>query len=928
MDRMLKKLCLKSLALALGLSMPVLSSQAQGVVDTTSTGSSRIYLGDTIEKYPTVNLKNSFTGVIPGLFVTEKSGMTGLRYNWENCILTIRGTDTRQYIVDGVILDQPSEIQLGADEIESITLVSDVVDKLRFGPSVSDGAVYIKTLKGMPRGRSIRFGVESGVDLVDRFPAWVTGVDYARLNNQARTNSGYETLFTPQDMDWLKYKDPYSLTHPNVDWKNLLVRDFRTMTKANFSIRGGGERVRYAGSLSYANHGDIYKVTSNAYYNRLNAKMNLEVDVNDWIGLEFNFLAGYTSRLSPFSSYKGRSTPYEMPTLMSLVTTVPSTEFPIYLDVNPETGKYNYAVTQKFGTHPYATFAETGYYNEESRSGLTNAKLHLDFSGFAPGLKSETMIAYNIYYFTMKGQSSDYMAYIYDPVTEERGATTHVGDSQSEKSSYGAGYLQDIQFYEKLYWDYAAGGHKVNLAATYLRRNEAASTSSSYNLVQNYIVEAKYNYADKYFVELIGNCAGSSALKRGNRYGFFPAIGAGWIASNEDFLKDSRVVDFLKFRAQAGIIGNTFASENQFLWEGTYSKGDAINFGPNQTTNSDWLGQGNQSSVTTTTVDRYQNHDLEWTRTYELSAGVDMMLFDRLSLGFTYFDRYLDGKVANVGNLLPDFFGVTTRYENALDYRYFGEEFNINWSDRIGDFGYSVGGYLIHQNSILMKGNSSYAYDYLNPEGKSVGAIFGYRYLGKYESLQDIDESPLNTLDNVKVGDLKYADINKDGQVDANDRYMIGNSTPKLLYSISLHLSYRNFDLTLVGTGKAFFDTMLTNEYFWNGWGDNNYSAFVRDNIGGRYPNLSYEKSNNNFVNSSFWMEKGDFFKIQNAEFGYRFDFKRNNRIGISSLRLFLRGANLATFSRIKDVDPEAIDAGVTDYPLFRTVTAGFNVNF
>jgi hypothetical protein len=187
-------------------------------------------------------------------------------------------------------------------------------------------------------------------------------------------------------------------------------------------------------------------------------------------------------------------------------------------------------------------------------------------------------------------------------------------------------------------------------------------------------------------------------------------------------------------------------------------------------------------------VDRYQNHDLGWTKTYELSAGFDLTLYDRLSVGFTYFDRYLDGKVADVGNMLPDFFGVTTRYENVLDYRYSGEELNINWSDRIGDLSYSVGGYLIHQNNVLKKGNSSYAYEYLNPEGKSLGAIFGYKYMGKYESLQDIDESPVNTLDNVKVGDLKYADINDDNVY--LDGYLSGDMLDRLYISLNEYFDF------------------------------------------------------------------------------------------------------------------------------------------
>ena len=178
----------------------------------------------------------------------------------------------------------------------------------------------------------------------------------------------------------------------------------------------------------------------------------------------------------------------------------------------------------------------------------------------------------------------------------------------------------------------------------------------------------------------------------------------------------------------------------------------------------------------------------------------------------------------------------------------------------------------------------------------------------------------------MQVGDLKYADLNDDGLIDSNDTRVIGNTTPKVNYSVSINLRYRNFDLTIVGTGRAGFDTALTNSWYWNGWGTDNYSTFVRDNIGGDYPRLAYVKSNNNFQNSSFWLRDGGYFKIQNVELGYNLRFRSQSVF--KGLRVFLRGANLCTISGIKDVDPENINSGVTEYPLYRTFTAGFKLSF
>ena len=180
--------------------------------------------------------------------------------------------------------------------------------------------------------------------------------------------------------------------------------------------------------------------------------------------------------------------------------------------------------------------------------------------------------------------------------------------------------------------------------------------------------------------------------------------------------------------------------------------------------------------------------------------------------------------------------------------------------------------------------------------------------------------------DKVQVGDLKYADLNDDDLIDSNDKRIVGNTNPKIDYAVSINLRYRNFDFTVVGTGRTSYQIAMTNNYFWNGWGTNTYSHFVRDNIGGDYPRLAYVKASNNFQDSDFWLRDGGFFKIQNIELGYNVHFRSQS--AVKGLRIFLRGANLCTISKIKDVDPENINAGVATYPLYRTFTAGFKFTF
>ena len=170
----------------------------------------------------------------------------------------------------------------------------------------------------------------------------------------------------------------------------------------------------------------------------------------------------------------------------------------------------------------------------------------------------------------------------------------------------------------------------------------------------------------------------------------------------------------------------------------------------------------------------------------------------------------------------------------------------------------------------------------------------------------------------IAVGDLYYKDVNGDGVIDTNDRTIIGNSKPDLRYWVNLNLGWKRLNLQVIGTGMFGGNISLSNDYFWSGWGDGNYSAFVRDNIGGAYPRLTYVKVNNNFLTSDFWLTSRTWFKIKDVILSYAFP----------KVTLYVKGQNLLTLTKVPYVDPENINSGVTEYPMFRTVTLGVKMTF
>lgn len=893
---------------------------------TAATGNASTYYEQDIDKYPTNDFRNSLTGVVAGLTVRELAGVPGMYYGGETArtALYVRGFSPA-YIVDGMPA-YITQLQLDPEEIESVTLVRDVADKALFGSRAANGVLHITTRRGLTRGRTIRFGFESGVSIVDRFPEWVDGVEYARLNNQARINSGYTPVYSDEAIAGFARKDPNDLQYPNVDYRSMMFTDTRPYYKANVSIDGGTQKLQYSSYIGYAGEGDIYKVGSKADFNRINVRTYLKAAITKDLDIDFGFAGGLTFRRQPRYGY-GSSATIEFENALSDVLTVPAVAFPLVVSRDEETGNTIYGVSSTYKDNPYASLTENGFSTDRGRSGVVNATLTYDLGSLVKGLKFQSYAGLNLFNMTRIGKNPDYTAVIYDPATGESVKTSHEGTQVSGKSNMGKWTHQGLYLHEKLSYEYRCDNHRVGASATYYLESVERSGNSFRERQQTLIGTFDYAYREKYLFQAVINYAGSSMFRPGKRFGVFPSFGLGWVISKEGFMEDVRWIDFLKLRGQAGILGHdTFGSQE--LYEDYYVKSSGIKFGP-YTTGYQWIGSTNAYQSYVNTISRLGNPDLTWEKRKEFSIGIDAIGFHRLSVEAGYYNALCDGIITDMSGTLPGIYGMDgiDTYENYNRIRYQGWEAALYWSDRIGEVHYTVGGSLSTTRGKYLRYNESVVYDYQKVTGTTLGAYRGYVCLGKFTSREEIEASPRQLFDDeVQVGDLKYADLNNDGLIDSNDTRVVGNTSPKVDYSVSINIRYRNFDLTVVGTGRAGCVTAMTNRYFWNGWSTGAISDFVRDNIGGDYPRLAYVKATNNFQASDFWLRDGGFFKIQNVELGYNVRFR--SRSAVKGLRIFLRGANLCTISGIKDVDPENVNAGVTTYPLYRTVTAGFKFTF
>lgn len=880
----------------------------------------------TLGIYPSGDLMNSFTGVVPGLWQTENYGRPGVRFNLTNCSLQVRAFTSPTYIVDGIVIPELTELQISPEEIESVEVVSDVLGKLKYGPEVARGAIVIKTLSGMKNGRMVQAGVEKGIEMIDRSPDWVSsGVEYANLNNLARSNAGYVTRFSDFALNEFSRSDPMDPGFPVVDWRSRMFKDTRSFARAHAFVRGGGESVQYSANLAAVDQGDIYAAGPVSDYKRFNAKMDLAVRINQRLDIKFGFIGIYGVRRTPLGKYGTIDNVSEFPSIWLRARNTPPVEYPLSLGTDEATGADIYPVSNAYPDHPYGSLVSSGFYRETSRTGITNAVVNYDLSFLLRGLKSQSRIGYNIFYLLRTGQGKDYLGYNYDAASWSSASSTHKGASESDESEFKTLYLQGLQFDEVLSWTHQEGKNAFDASFTYHRSNVAYNLQSSYHNQQNYILDGSWSYDRRYRAEIVANYAGTSSLRPGKRYALFPAAEFGWTLSREPWMSGIGWLDKLDITAGAGVIGNEIYGD-QFLWQSQYTKSAEITFGPYKL--DQWFGSNSWTTRASTLV-RAGNPNLDWEKLYEGNIGLRSRIFKRLELDATFWMTYRSGVVTDVSAVSPACFGVTTMYDNYNSYYYQGLELEARWWGNIGPVNCSVRAGAMLPSSRFVKYCENVPWENLRHDGRSTGMILGYDYLGRFGSEAEIEAAlPQNFDAKLYPGDLRYRDVNGDGVVDSNDRTVIGDATPKLLYTLNLDFMWKGFSLFVVGTGKAFYDVMLNNGWYWNGWGDGNYSAFVRDNLAsGLYPRLSYIQSQNNFRNSQYWMRDGSFFKLQCAEFAYEFEVPSVKGHPFKT-KLFVRGANLLTLSAIKDCDPESMTSGVSDYPLFRTFTGGVRFTF
>ena len=880
---------------------------------------------DKLEAMPVMQLSNALQGTASGLEVITGTG--GLGFDVSSVYIRghhTTGTSGAVFVVDGIIRDIND---FNAEEIESIEVLKDATAKLLYGPQAANGVVVVRTKRGYDAPRQIRVGAEYGIMQVTKYPEFLGTLDYVNLYNEACANDGLGAYYSAADIAaYQNSEGENDLYHPSVDYYDRFVGNTATYRRALLEMIGGNKKARYAVNVGYVGGAGVEKVGPNSDVNRLNVRANLDIQVTDFLEIE----ADVAARLE-----KKDWGAMDNGAFFQLLSTLRPNEYPFAINPEDINGKDGIVVgedeTMLFGASErksaniFSDASVGGTTSQRSMAAQNNLGAKFDLSDWAEGLKAEAFVTFDNYTILRQELRNAYPTYSVLKYLDETGTQAYRIDQRKKLSLPKTQNIASDDTYRQLGWRASVSYDKTwnrhalssNLSYKNYHQEKTGATQDNNNDILSF--RNSYNYDKRYLAEVTVAMMGSNAFDKGSKHFLSGAAGVGWVLSNEDFLKGSAVVDFLKIKVGAGRLGCT-TDTGFFLYDTSWVKGSSHAF-------------SNDLSTVSYSTKRVGNPDLKWEYQDEANVGIEFAMFaGRLSGEVNAFIEARKNIIGQNYAKYPTSAGTYVPYENIGEVCNRGADFGLTWSDHTaGGFQYSAGiNATFTKNEIVTSPSFSDVEDYRTIIGKPTSAIFGLESQGLFGKDVALAGHPSQKYSAVQNGDIAYVDKNGDGIVDNSDKCMIGQTFPLTQLGFNLSFAYKGFSLYALATSSIGQTVTCTNSYFKND-GDDSYSVLALDryhavnNPGGSQPRLTTVSGGNNDVTSSFWTKDGSFLRLKNVEISYSFLRGQSTQ---RNYKVFVRGANLLVLSSIKDLDPECLASGVTTYPFFRTVTGGLSLTF
>ncbi len=905
---------------------------------------------------PGSSISNALAGQLSGIVAMSRSGEPGKNSAADfyiRGVSSFKGTSTPLVLVDGIERDLDL---VDTDDIASFSILKDASASAVYGVRGANGVILITTKKGSVGKPQVNVRTEFGFTQPTKRPQMLGSAEWAELYNEAYGSQYY----SPEDIE--KYRtnaDPD--LYPNVDWFDALFDDMAANQRVNLNITGGSDIVKYYVSGAFYNESSIYKNAGNIYgynpsirYNKFNFRANVDLNLTKSTVVNFNLANIYEKSFGP--GYGDTDADIWSYTFMTSPNAFP---------VQYSDGKLS-GPTSDSGNNPWNMLAHSGYREQFWNSAQSLIGVTQDIGELwkpLKGLTANIKFSWDAWNTTLQRRSKTESFYhargraedgslIYDRNDEGIWIPVHTGDENLSfligRSGTMTRYLEGSLTYNRVFNEI----HRVGALLLYnqkIHTNTQAGSGDDALPYKNQGLAARATYAfkDTYFAEVNLGYNGSENFARGHRFGFFPAVAVGWMMSNEKWFQPAtKVIDMLKLKASYGKVGNDdIGGQRRWVYESTIVNSGSWNYG----------SDGNQGG-TGIRFGEVENLNASWEEALKINAGIEFSLFNKIRVQADYFREERSGIFLQRAGL-PAIVGVST-----IPYVNIGKTLNQGF-DATVEYTHQVnkdlmltarGNFTFNRNELLNNDEPDWEYKYQNKIGKPFGSggslqPFGLVAIGLFESQEEIDNSPVQNFGEYRVGDIKYQDINGDGQIDSQDQIAIGyTNLPEITYGFGGTAQYKNWDFNIFFQGVArtsFFlngssirtpfssghpeRAAINEDIYGNVWMSTNTPE---QNANVTYPRLSRGSggagASNNSQTSTWWLRDGAFLRLKSIEIGYSLPKSLLQKSFIKSLRFYAAGNNLLQFSPFKLWDPEKGSSDGSGYPLNRMFSIGFNANF
>ena len=851
-------------------------------------------------------------------------------------------------LIDGVPRDANNVLPT---EIEDITFLKGASAVVLYGSRASKGVILITTKRGSIAPLKISARANYTMDVAKSFPTYLDGAEYMTLYNQALVNDGLSPKFTDEQIyNTAAGTNPYR--YPN---QQFYTSDYLNKTKSRYDVtaefQGGGKFAQFYTNVSYYRQGDFinFGEGKNNYTDRLNVRGNIDLQLSDWASGWVNANATYYNQHGSNSNFwsaastlrPNRVAPFIPvsfidPLDVNSLNLIQNTRNIIHNPAGLPAGDYFLGATQEDQSNAFADMYSAGYNTWTSRQFQFDAGVKFDLKSILKGLSFKTNFAVDYKTSYSTSLNDQYATFGvnwtqidgYDVIGSltQYGQDKHTGTLNASKSAEQQTIAWNGQF------DYVNSWGDHNLHATLVANGYQQTISGEYHRVSNANLglQASYNFAHKYYVDLAANAVHSAKLPEGNRKAISPSVTLGWRLTSEDFMKDMDWLDDLRLTAGYTVLNQDLDIAEYFMYKDIF------------TATGTWWGWSDaNNSIQTSDSQRGGNDELSFVKRKEFNVGLNgALLKNKLTFSVNYFNTTVDGLLAQPDYIYPSYMHTYWPVSTFVPYINYGKnrrqgiDFAIAYNDKAGDFEWGVQAFGQTTTSKNLRVAENVEFEYQRSEGKATDAIWGLECLGYYNSQEEIDNAEAkSSFGTVKPGDLKYKDQNGDGIIDSKDQVVLGRWGAKFSGGLNLTLKYRNFTLFAMLTGQFGGNAIKNDTYNWV-YGERKYSDVVRGAWTAEkfkngemisYPRLTTQSPDNNFRTSDYWMYKTDRLDLARVQITY--DFSKSlfgPKSIVKGLQIYANGNSLLTIAGERDQMERNVDSS----PQTRSFTLGAKVEF